>query len=79
MNWIQVLLIMAVTALLVFLLRSRGSVQARAWVKVGWVLFVIVAVYAVLRPNDTTVVALLCGPLVGSVVHLTALRMVPAP
>jgi hypothetical protein len=57
MNWIQGLLIVAVTALLVFLLRSRGSVQARAWVKVGYVLFVIVAVYAVLRPNDTTVVA----------------------
>ena len=57
MNWIQVLVIAAVVSLLVFLLRSRGSMQARAWVKVGWVLFVIVAVYAVLRPNDTTVVA----------------------
>jgi hypothetical protein len=57
MNWIQGLLIAAVIALLVFLLRSRGSVQARAWVKVGYVLFVIVGIFAVLQPNDTTVVA----------------------
>ncbi|MDT5010506.1 MAG: small rane protein [Mycobacterium sp.] len=57
MNWIQGLLIAAVIALLVFLLRSRGSVQARAWVKVGYVLFVVVGIFAVLQPNDTTVVA----------------------
>jgi len=57
MNWIQGLVIAAVIALLVFLLRSRGSVQARAWVKVGYVLFVVAGIYAVLRPNDTTVVA----------------------
>jgi hypothetical protein len=57
MNWIQVLLIVAVIALLVFLLRSRGSVHARAWVKLGYVLFVVIAVFAVLQPNDTTVVA----------------------
>jgi len=29
MNWIQALLIVAVISLLVFLLRSRGSVHAR--------------------------------------------------
>jgi hypothetical protein len=57
MNWIQALLIAAVVALLVFLLRSRGSVHARAWVKLGYVLFVVVAIFAVLQPNDTTVVA----------------------
>jgi small membrane protein len=57
MNWIQTLLIAAVVALLVFLLRSRGSVHARAWVKMGYVLFVVVAIFAVLQPNDTTVVA----------------------
>lgn len=57
MNWIQGLVIAAVIALLVFLLRSRGSVQARAWVKVGYVVFVVAGIYAVLRPNDTTVVA----------------------
>jgi len=57
MNWIQGLLITSIIALLVYLLRSRRNAQSRAWVKVGYVLFVIAAVYAVLRPNDTTVVA----------------------
>ena len=57
MNWIQVLLIAAIIALLVYLLRSRTNAKAKAWVKVGYVLFVIAAVYAILRPDDTTVVA----------------------
>ncbi|MFN8071748.1 MAG: DUF2304 domain-containing protein [Mycobacterium sp.] len=57
MNWIQVLLIGAVVALLVYLLRSRTNAKAKAWVKVGYVLFVIAAVYAILRPDDTTVLA----------------------
>lgn len=57
MNWIQVLLIVAIVTLLVYLLRSRRSAQAKAWVKVGYVFFVLAAVYAIVRPNDTTVVA----------------------
>ncbi len=57
MNWIQVLLIAAVVTLLVYLLRSRRSARARAWVKVGYVLFVLAAIYAIVRPDDTTVVA----------------------
>ena len=57
MNWIQVLLIAAVISLLVYLLRSRTSAKAKAWVKVGYVLFVIAAIYAILRPNDTTILA----------------------
>ena len=57
MNWIQLLLIAAVIALLVYLLRSRTNAKAKAWVKVGYVLFVILAVYAILRPDDTTVLA----------------------
>ena len=57
MNWIQALLIAAVITLLVYLLRSRRSAQARAWVKVGYVVFVIAAIYAILRPDDTTVLA----------------------
>ncbi|HEX7824377.1 MAG TPA: DUF2304 domain-containing protein, partial [Mycobacterium sp.] len=57
MNWIQVLLIASIVVLLVYLLRSRRSAKSRAWVKVGYVLFVIGAIYAVIRPNDTTVVA----------------------
>jgi hypothetical protein len=46
-----------VVALLVYLLRSRTNAKAKAWVKVGYVLFVIAAIYAILRPDDTTVVA----------------------
>ncbi|MFM9034409.1 MAG: DUF2304 domain-containing protein [Mycobacterium sp.] len=57
MNWIQVLLITAVIALLVYLLKARTDAKAKAWVKVGYVLFVIAAVYAILRPDDTTVLA----------------------
>lgn len=57
MNWIQVLLISAVFALLVYLLKSRTNAKAKAWVKVGYVLFVIAAVYAILRPDDTTILA----------------------
>ena len=57
MNWIQGLLITSIIALLVYLLRSRRNAQSRAWVKVGYLVFVMTGVYAVLRPNDTTVVA----------------------
>ncbi|MDH6196402.1 hypothetical protein M2272_003045 [Mycobacterium frederiksbergense] len=57
MNWIQALLIVSVLVLLVYLLRSRGNARTKAWVKVGYVLFVIAGVYAILRPDDTTVVA----------------------
>jgi hypothetical protein len=57
MNWIQILLIAAIVVLLVYLLRSRRSAKSRAWVKVGYVLFIVGAIYAVIRPNDTTVVA----------------------
>ena len=57
MNWIQGLLIASIVALVVYLLRSRRSAQSQAWIKVAFVLFVLAGVYAVLRPNDTTVVA----------------------
>ena len=57
MNWIQILLIVAIVTLVLYLLRSRRSPQSRAWVKVGYVLFVLAAIYAIVRPDDTTVVA----------------------
>ncbi|MCG5431477.1 DUF2304 domain-containing protein [Mycobacterium sp. MYCO198283] len=57
MNWIQALLIVSILALLVYLLKSRASARSRAWVKVGFLLFVAAAIYAILRPDDTTVVA----------------------
>ena len=57
MNWIQGLLIAAIVALLFYLLRSRRNAKTKAWVKVGYVMFVLAAIYAILRPDDTTVVA----------------------
>ncbi|MCV7202946.1 hypothetical protein B7435_25350 [Mycolicibacterium peregrinum] len=57
MNWIQALLIVAVLVLLAYLLGSRRSARSKAWVKVGFVLFVAAGIYAILRPDDTTVVA----------------------
>ena len=57
MNWIQGLLITSIVALLVYLLWSRRNAQSKAWVKVGYLVFVLAAIYAVLRPNETTVVA----------------------
>ena len=56
-TWIQPLLIVAVLLLLVYLLRSRSTAQAKAWVKLGFVVFVIAGIYAILRPNDTTTLA----------------------
>ncbi|WP_394334576.1 DUF2304 domain-containing protein [Mycobacteroides abscessus] len=57
MTWIQPLLIVAVLLLLVYLLRSRSTAQAKAWVKLGFVVFVVAGIYAILRPNDTTTLA----------------------
>ncbi|UMB70152.1 DUF2304 domain-containing protein [Mycobacterium paraterrae] len=73
MNWIQGLLIASIFALLIYLVRSRRSAQTRAWVKVGFVLFVLAGVYAVLRPNDTTVVAHWLGVARGTDLMLYAL------
>ena len=56
-TWIQPLLIVAVLLLLVYLLRSRSTAQAKAWVKLGFVVFVVAGIYAILRPNDTTTLA----------------------
>ena len=60
MNLIKVVLILAIVGLF-GLLRSRTSAKSRAWVKVGYIGFVLAGVYAVLRPDDTTVVANFLG------------------
>lgn len=76
MNWIKVLLIASVVALLIYLLLSRGSAQSRAWVKVGYLVFVVAGIYAVLRPDDTTVVAHWVGVRRGTDLMLYILIMV---
>jgi len=73
MNWIQGLLITSIFALVIYLVRSRRSAQTQAWVKVGFVLFVLAGVYAVLRPNDTTVLAHWLGVARGTDLMLYAL------
>jgi small membrane protein len=73
MNWIQGLLIASIFALVIYLVRSRRSAQSQAWVKVVFVLFVLAGVYAVLRPNDTTVVAHWLGVARGTDLMLYAL------
>ncbi|HET9876095.1 MAG TPA: DUF2304 domain-containing protein [Mycobacterium sp.] len=73
MIWIKVLLIAAVVTLLIYLLLSRRSAQSRAWVKVGYLVFVLGGIYAVLRPDDTTVVANWLGVRRGTDLMLYAL------
>jgi small membrane protein len=75
MNWIQVLLIVSVLALLVFLLRGRRTAKSKAWVKVGYVVFVIAGIYAILRPDDTTILANWVGVDRGTDLMLYALIM----
>ncbi len=42
-------------------MRSRTNAKAKAWVKVGYAVFAIAAVYAILRPDDITALANLLG------------------
>ncbi|SFQ44543.1 hypothetical protein SAMN05421810_107220 [Amycolatopsis arida] len=58
---IQFLLIVAVALLLLFFLRNHGSARASAGAKIGFVLFLVFGVIAVLRPDDVTRLAGLFG------------------
>jgi hypothetical protein len=54
---IKILLILAVIALVMLLLRSHGTTRGGAYVKIGMVVFLVFAAYAVVRPGDVTWVA----------------------
>lgn len=56
-TFIQLLLLVATFALVFYFLSNRRKAPARAGVKIGFVLFILLAVWAVLRPDDLTVVA----------------------
>ncbi|APU12229.1 MULTISPECIES: DUF2304 domain-containing protein [Actinoalloteichus] len=58
---IQILLIGAVLVLMVFFLRNHGTTRTAAGVKIGFVLFILFGVLAVLWPDALTVVADLVG------------------
>ena len=54
---IQLLLIVATVALAVYFFTNRKKANAKAWVKIGFVLMMLAAVWAILRPDDVTVLA----------------------
>jgi hypothetical protein len=54
---IQLVLLAAILGLLFIFVRNRHSVRMQAGKRVGLILFALVNVYAVLRPDDITVVA----------------------
>lgn len=72
---IKALLLLAGLALVVFFLSNRRKARAKAGVKIGFVLFVVFMVYAVIRPDDLTWVANRLGVQRGTDLVLYALVM----
>lgn len=72
---IKVLLLLAGAGLVLFFVANRRKARAKAGVKIGFVLFVVFMVYAVLRPDDLTVVANYLGVQRGTDLMLYALVM----
>ena len=54
---IQALLLLAVVALAWYFFANRRKANAKAWVKIGFALMMVAAVWAIARPDDVTVVA----------------------
>ena len=61
MRLIQILLVIAVAALTLYFLSNRRKARAKAGVKIGFVVFLVIAIFAVLFPDATTWVAQLVG------------------
>ncbi len=57
MTAIKVVLILAVLGLLVLLVRHHGTNRTGAYTKIGMALFLVFAIYAVIRPGDVSWVA----------------------
>ena len=72
---IKALLLVAGAGLVAFFLANRRKARAKAGVKIGFVLFVVFMVYAVLRPDDLTVAANGLGVQRGTDLVLYALVM----
>ena len=72
---IKILLLLAGAALVVFFLSNRRKARAKAGVKIGFVVFVVFMVYAVLRPDDLTWIANKLGVQRGTDLVLYALVM----
>ena len=54
---IQALLLLAVVALAWYFFANRRNANAKAWVKIGFVLMMVAAIWAIARPDDVTVLA----------------------
>ncbi|MGW0361994.1 DUF2304 family protein [Streptomyces sp. NPDC002990] len=55
--WIQLLLIVGSVSMALMFIRTWGQAKNRAWKRIAFSVFVVVNVYAVLRPTDVTWVA----------------------
>lgn len=58
---IQILLVLAVVALLFLFVRSSGAVYVQASKRIALVLFALANIYAVMRPDDLTTLARVLG------------------
>ncbi|AKK04618.1 MAG: DUF2304 domain-containing protein [Corynebacterium sp.] len=54
---VQLLLLITTLLLVLYFLTNRRKARAKAGVKLGFVVLVILAIWAVLRPDDVTVIA----------------------
>lgn len=54
---IKIILLLAGIALVMFFVSNRRKARAKAGVKIGFVLFVLFGLYAVIRPDDITWIA----------------------
>ncbi|MFD3540473.1 DUF2304 domain-containing protein [Streptomyces sp. NPDC058662] len=52
--WIQLLLILGSVSMALMFIRTWGQAKNRAWKRIAFSVFVVVNVYAVLRPTDVT-------------------------
>ncbi|MFJ4779767.1 DUF2304 domain-containing protein [Streptomyces sp. NPDC088762] len=55
--WIQLVLIVGSVSMALMFIRTWGQAKNRAWKRIAFSVFVVVNVYAVLRPTDVTWVA----------------------
>ncbi|AKE40446.1 membrane protein [Corynebacterium kutscheri] len=58
---IQILLLLATAGLVLYFVSNRRKARAKAGVKLGFLFFVIICIWAVLRPDDLTAVANFVG------------------
>lgn len=54
---VQILLLLALLALVVYFVANRRKARAKAGVKLGFVVFLILSMWAIVRPDDLTVIA----------------------